>query len=329
MSYFKIRTSLPESGNKLYNNASAGGYSRCITGSPTRSGLNVLSNCVGWSCSRFNEIYNEITGYKGMKFWQLNCNAENFIERAKSVGLEVVSYPVLGGIMVWQRGNTLSGSDGAGHVEVVEDIYNSSSIYTSASNYGGTTFYNARRSNSNGRWGLGSAYKFRGCIVNPAVGKITTSNSGNNEPTDNTNGYTGKFKIGDKVIINGNLYISSKAVNPSGTVSNKTTIITRVAENTAHPYNTTGDLGWINENDIRLYEESKPDVKPDTSLKVGDKVKIVGTGNGSSYGTSNTAYGIGWEREILKVWTGRKYPYQVGNSTGTTGFYQESALQKI
>lgn len=74
---------------------------------------------------------------------------------------------------------------------------------------------------------------------------------------------------------------------------------------------------------------STPEPKPDTSLKAGDKVKIVGTGNGSSYGTSNTAYGIGWEREILKVWTGRKYPYQVGNSTGTTGFYQESALQKI
>lgn len=74
---------------------------------------------------------------------------------------------------------------------------------------------------------------------------------------------------------------------------------------------------------------SIPEPKPDTSLKAGDKVKIVGTGNGSSYGTSNTAYGIGWEREILKVWTGRKYPYQVGNSTGTTGFYQESALQKI
>lgn len=150
---------------------------------------------------------------------------------------------------------------------------------------------------------------------------------------DNTNGYTGKFKIGDKVVINGNLYVSSKAVNPSGKVNNKITTITRVAENTAHPYNTTGDLGWINESDIKLYEEPqsdpKPEVNPDNSLKVGDKVKIIGKGNGSSFGTSNTAYGIGWEREILKIWDGRKFPYQVGNSTGTTGFYQESSLQKI
>lgn len=64
-------------------------------------------------------------------------------------------------------------------------------------------------------------------------------------------------------------------------------------------------------------------------LKVGDKVKIVGTGNGASDGSSNTAYGIGWEREILKIYEGREYPYQVGNSSGTTGFYKASSLQKL
>ena len=64
-------------------------------------------------------------------------------------------------------------------------------------------------------------------------------------------------------------------------------------------------------------------------LKVGDKVKIIGTGNGASDGSSNTAYGIGWEREILKIYEGREYPYQVGNSSGTTGFYKASSLQKL
>ncbi len=64
-------------------------------------------------------------------------------------------------------------------------------------------------------------------------------------------------------------------------------------------------------------------------LKVGDKVKIIGIGNANSYGTSRTAKGIGWEREILKIYKDREYPYQVGNAKGTTGFYKASALKKL
>lgn len=66
-----------------------------------------------------------------------------------------------------------------------------------------------------------------------------------------------KFKVGDKVTINGDLYVSSNAPYPSGKVNNKVTYITRVATGSKHPYNTTGDLGWMNENDIKLYEEPK------------------------------------------------------------------------
>ena len=72
-----------------------------------------------------------------------------------------------------------------------------------------------------------------------------------------------------------------------------------------------------------------PTPAPSAELKVGDKVKIVGPGNASSYGDRWRAGGIGWERQILKIWTGRKFPYQVGNSTGTTGFYKAEALKKI
>lgn len=61
-----------------------------------------------------------------------------------------------------------------------------------------------------------------------------------------------KFKKGDKVIINGNLYKNANAEKPSGKVKNKKTTITRYEEGTKHPYNTTGDLGWMDEEDIKL-----------------------------------------------------------------------------
>ena len=158
-----IRNSIPEKGNKFYNTVSNGGFSLCIKGKPTQSGRNVLSNCVGYACGRFNEIIGS------MKYATLNCNAENFIERAKSIGLEISNVPTLGGIMVWQKGASLGSKDGAGHVAIVERIDNSNQIYTSESAYGGTAFYNVLRTNNNGRWGMNSNYKFRGCIKNPSI----------------------------------------------------------------------------------------------------------------------------------------------------------------
>ena len=66
-----------------------------------------------------------------------------------------------------------------------------------------------------------------------------------------------------------------------------------------------------------------------SNLNIGDKVKIIGKGNSNSYGSGANAYGIGWEREILCIWAGRNYPYQVGNANGTCGFYKESDLKKL
>lgn len=75
-----------------------------------------------------------------------------------------------------------------------------------------------------------------------------------------------KFKIGDKVIINGNLYKSSNATTPSSTVKNKITNITRIAQGAKHPYNTTGDLGWMDESSIKLYEEPVKEYKGELTL---------------------------------------------------------------
>ena len=162
---FSARMSKPSAGNKFYNTISNGGYSQCVVGKPTDV-CNVLANCVGYACGRFNEIIGE------MKYAKLNCNAENFIERAIRLGLSVSNVPVLGGIMVWQKGSTLGSSDGAGHVAIVERIDNANQIYTSESGYGSSAFWNSTRTNNNGRWGMNSAYSFRGCIINPAIGDV-------------------------------------------------------------------------------------------------------------------------------------------------------------
>ena len=326
---FTQRTSKPKAGNKCYITRGSGGWSSCIKGHPTDKNCNVLSNCVGYACGRFNEIYNEITGFQGMKYNTLNCNAEGFIERAKKAGLEVGSTPKAGAIICWQKGETGNSADGAGHVAVVEKVIDDNTIYTSESSYGGTAFFNATRKNTNGRWGLTSGYKCRGFIYNPAV-KEEIKPEPAPEPTPTPSPAT-KFNIGDKVIINGPLYVTSNATEAAGNVKDKITTITRKAEGAAHPYNTEGDLGWMDESSITKYVEPTPTPTPEpkpASLKVGDKVKIIGTGNGSSRGTSNTAYGIGWTRQVLRIWDGRAYPYQVGNTSGTTGFYKADALQK-
>lgn len=237
---FTMRTSKPASGNKFFITKSKGGYSTCIQGSPTDSECNVLANCVGYACGRFNEIIGT------MKYPTLNCNAEWFIERAKAAGLEVGTTPKVGAIMVWQKGSLDSGNDGAGHVAVVEKVYDNNHVYTSESGYGSSAFWNQHRYNNNGRWGIGSKYTFRGFIYNPEVKE---------EPVE---------------------------------------------------------------------EE----------LKVGDKVKIIAYGNGSSNGNGIKSGGIGWTRYITAIYKNKSYPYQVGNkgktdSKNTTGFYTKSALKKI
>ena len=325
---FFIRTTKPNN-NKNFITTGKGGWNTCIQGYPTDAGANVLANCVGYASGRFNEIINEARGTTGCTYKYLNCNAENFIERAKSAGLEVGSAPRVGAIGCAMKGSTLDGGDGAGHVWIVEKVNSASSTYTSESGYGGTAFWNQTRNNSNGRWGLGSGYTFRGYIYLPAdVQKVVDGSAPAPAPTP---GASDKFNIGDKVVINGPLYVNSNASSPSGSVSNKITTITRKAVGAAHPYNTEGDLGWMDESSISKYNEPAPTPTPAPTpapLAVGDTVKIVGTGNGSSYGNSNTAYGIGWTRQILRIWDGRPFPYQVGNGSGTTGFYKAEALQR-
>lgn len=320
---FTMRTTRPAN-NKNFITRGSGGWNTCIKGSPRYQYADALANCVGYASGRFNEIINIARETSGCTYTTLNCNAVNFKERAEAAGLQTGSTPRRGAIMCW-------GKEGdAGHVAIVERVNNNNSVYTSESGWGSSSiFWNSTRTNNNGRWGCGAGYYFRCFIYLPDdVQKAIDAEEPKPTPTPAPTP-SDKFNIGDKVVINGALYVSSTASSPAGSVSNKVTNITRKAPGTAHPYNTTGDLGWMDESSISAYNEPTPAPTPTPRpLSVGDTVEIVGTGNGSSYGTSNTAYGIGWTRQILKIWDGRSYPYQVGNSTGTTGFYRAEALKR-
>lgn len=320
---FTMRTTRPAN-NKNFITRGSGGWNTCIKGNPRYQYADALANCVGYASGRFNEIINIARETTGCTYTTLNCNAVGFKERAEAAGLKTGSTPRRGAIMCW-------GKEGAaGHVAIVERVNNSNSVYTSESGWGSSAiFWNSTRSNNNGRWGIGAGYYFRCFIYLPddvqkAIDAEEPTPTPQPTPSD-------KFNIGDKVVVNGPLYVSSTASSPAGHVSNKVTNITRKNPGSAHPYNTTGDLGWMDESSIKKYEEPTPapTPAPSTELNVGDAVEIIGTGNGSAYGGSNTAYGIGWKRQILKIWNEKPYPYQVGNNTGTTGFYKKEALKKI
>lgn len=163
---FPIVTSKPSAGDpyiSYYNNSSHGGQSTCISGSPMDPVCNVLSNCVGWVCGRFNHIYSVLSGDKTMKYKAYHCNAGDMYEKAASFGLKTGSTPQAGAIMVWGK------QGGAGHVAIVEKVISSDEVMTSESGYNSYAFRNKNRKKGNGNWGSNSPYYFKGFVYNPAV----------------------------------------------------------------------------------------------------------------------------------------------------------------
>lgn len=82
-----------------------------------------------------------------------------------------------------------------------------------------------------------------------------------------------KYKVGDKVIITGELYYSSNDLKPRSYVKDKHTTITRIAIGSRHPYNSTGDLGWCDEKSIKLQEE--PITKKEVEIELIDKEGLI------------------------------------------------------
>ena len=215
-------------------------------------------------------------------------NAEDFMDYKGSCQTGMT--PKVGAVMVWEGKGSL-----AGHVAIVERVDSDSQVFTSESGYGSSAFWNQTRKKGSGNWGSGSNYAFKGFIYNPAV---------KDEPKPAPAPAKSVDELAQEVIRGdwGNGQERKDRLTAAG-----------------YDYNAV---------QARVNEILAPKPAPAPRLNEGDTVKIVSTGNRSSYGTSNTAYGIGWTRTILKIWEGRPFPYQVGTGNVTTGFYKAEALQK-
>ena len=168
MFVFKARLTRPEKGNKYYMTISSGGYSRAIKGKPTDSQCDVLSNCVGYAYGRFHEICACTT----MNLFD-PVNAENIFQNAIQHGRKVGTTPKLGAAIVWQQGATLTSSDGAGHIAIVEKINEDGSIVISESGWNCTNPF--WTSTLKPPYAYGNGYKLLGFIYqDEEVPKVET-----------------------------------------------------------------------------------------------------------------------------------------------------------
>ena len=329
MGSFSVRKSKPAAGNKNFIRTASGGWNTCIKGKPTDANCDVLANCVGYASGRFNEIINEARGTSGCTYKYLNCNAENFIERALSAGLKIGSTPKVGAIGCAMKGATLSGSDGAGHVWIVETINSDGSTYTSESGYNSKAFWNQTRSNNNGRWGLGSSYSFRAFIYLPDdVQKVVDAAMSTPTPEPAPGTITRKFKKGDSVIFTGTLYADSYGGGAGQSRSNLTATISIVNENSkaTKPYNINNGLGWVAESDLTLASTvTKSHFNP------GDTVTVNGVGRATSNGTgASTRNYSNAKAKVIYYREGAANPYALNlnnNMNGVTGWFKASSVK--
>lgn len=82
-----------------------------------------------------------------------------------------------------------------------------------------------------------------------------------------------KYKIGDKVILTGELYYTSNDLKPKSYIKDKHTEVTRISPGARHPYNTTGDLGWCDEKSLT---KDEPVVKKEIEIELIDKDDLIG-----------------------------------------------------
>ena len=151
MAKYTARLTAPSTTDKNYIHTSAGGYNYCIH----ISGGSVLPNCVGYAWGRWRELLG--------KFHNLSrANAESWY--GKNDGYKRGQTPKLGAVICWRKGIVGVEEDGAGHVAIVEKIYDDGTVLTSNSAWLGSRFYTKEIKPP---YSLGGSYVFQGFIYLP------------------------------------------------------------------------------------------------------------------------------------------------------------------
>lgn len=149
-----VRTTAPSASNNHYRHTSVGGLNSCIL---IGSG-SVLPNCVGYAWGR---AYEELGAASKLS----RRNAEDWWGYTAD-GYQRGKTPRVKSIICWRAGATGNGSDGAGHVAFVEEVYTNGDILTSNSAYGGSRFYTQRVTKASG-YSIGGNFVFQGFIYLP------------------------------------------------------------------------------------------------------------------------------------------------------------------
>lgn len=152
---FKARKSSPSKTDKLWIHTSRGGKNKCIR----VDGDSVLPNCVGYAWGRFYEII-------GKEPKLSRGNAEDWYDYKD--GYKRGKKAKLGAVICFRKGQTHNSKDGAGHVAIVEHIYDDGSILISQSGYTNKKrFWTSKLSKD---YKL-SGYTFQGFIYPPETEK--------------------------------------------------------------------------------------------------------------------------------------------------------------
>lgn len=201
---------------------------------------------MGYAYGRFNEI----VGAGSCKYLA-PVNAENFMSYKGN--LETGMTPRVGACMVWQKGATLKGSDGAGHVAIVEKVISDTEVVTSESGWQAkNAFWTQNRKKGNGNWGQASGYKFLGFIYNPSPDCKPGATSAPSTPAPTTSTPATPPKAEVAKFINTALRGSYKATDDlymrTGAGKNKTAIVCMpkgtIVQNYGY-FNKDGETRWL------------------------------------------------------------------------------------